>query len=64
MVQTLLFSVLIIAISIALLCIKCILKKDGSFSSPHVEDNPALKEKGIHCVLEQDREARTANKAC
>ncbi len=63
MTETLLLSVLIIAISIALLCIKVILIKGGKFSSQHVKDNPGLRKKGIHCVLDQDLEARTT-KTC
>lgn len=63
MTETLLLSVLIIAISIALLCIKVILIKGGKFSSQYVKDNPGLRKKGIHCVLDQDREARTT-KTC
>lgn len=56
--KTLLFTVLIIAISVALLSIKVIVKKNGKFSSQHVHDNPALRKLGIHCVLDQDKEAR------
>lgn len=58
-----LFSVLIIAISIALLSVKVIFKKNGKFSSQHVHDNPGLRKQGIHCVIDQDREARQANRA-
>ena len=42
----------------AFLCIKMFLKKGGSFSSQHIHDNEGMKERGIHCVLDQDREAR------
>lgn len=63
MAETLLFSMLIIAISFALLGIKMILRKNGNFSSQHVKDNPGLRKKGIHCVIDQDREARKAGKA-
>ena len=63
MVETLLFSVLIIAIAMVLLLVKVILKKDGRFSSQHIHDSEAMKEKGIHCVIEQDREARQKGKA-
>ncbi|WP_018463400.1 hypothetical protein [Segatella paludivivens] len=63
MVQTLLLSVLIIAICVALLCVKIILRKNGQFSSQHVHDNPGLRKKGIHCVIDQDKEARKAGKA-
>ena len=37
--------------------------KNGKFSSQHVHDNPGLRKQGIHCVVDQDREAREANKA-
>ena len=63
MIQTLLFSVLIIAIAIALFLVKVLVKKGGEFSSQHIHDNEALRQKGIHCVMDQDREAREANKA-
>ena len=58
-----LLSVLIIAICMALFCVKLIFKKNGKFSSQHVHDNPGLRKQGIHCVVDQDREAREANKA-
>ena len=58
MAQTLLFSVLIIAICMALLAVKTIVKKNGTFSSQHIHDSEAMKERGIHCVVDQDREAR------
>lgn len=60
MKETLLLSVLIIAISVVLLSVKLIVKRGGRFSSQHVKDNPALRKRGIHCVIDQDREARMA----
>ena len=63
MVKIFLFSVLIIAICIALLSVKLIFRKNGKFSSQHVHDNPGLRKQGIHCVFDQDREARQAGKA-
>lgn len=58
-----LFAVLIIAIAVILLSVKVIFRKNGRFSSQHIHDNAALRKQGIHCVLDQDREAREANKA-
>jgi predicted transcriptional regulator len=55
--------VLIIAIAIALFLVKVLVKKGGEFTSQHIHDNEALRQKGIHCVMDQDREAREANKA-
>ena len=63
MIETLLFSVLIIAIAVALLLIKVVLKKNGRFSSQHIHDSEAMKERGIHCVIDQDREAREKGRA-
>ena len=63
MIETLLLTVLIIAIAMALLCVKVLLKKNGRFSPQHVHDNPGLRKQGIHCVMDQDREARQRNGA-
>ncbi len=63
MLRTLLLSVLIIAISLVLLCVKLIFKKGGKFSSQHIHDNAGLRRKGIHCVIDQDREACAEGKA-
>ena len=63
MIETLRLTVLVIAIALALLCVKVLLKKNGRFSSQHVHDNPGLRKQGIHCVMDQDREARQRNGA-
>lgn len=59
MIETLLFSALIIAIGMAFLLVKVLFRKNGEFSSQHIHDSEAMKERGIHCVLDQDRELRT-----
>lgn len=64
MLKTLLLSVLIIAICFALLAVKLLFRKNGSFTSQHIHDSKAMQERGIHCVVDQDREARHSNKAC
>lgn len=63
MVELMLVSVLIIAIAVALMCVNLIFRKNGRFSSQHIHDNPALRKQGIHCVVDQDREARRNGKA-
>ena len=63
MIKIIIITMLIIAICIALLSVKVIFKKNGRFSSQHIHDNEALRRQGIHCVLDQDREAREAGKA-
>jgi hypothetical protein len=61
MFKTLLFTLLIIAISIALLAIKIIIKKNGRFPNTHVGGNKEMRRRGIKCVQSQDRDARRHN---
>lgn len=58
MAEIFLLSALIIAISMAFLCVKLLFRKDGSFSSQHIHDSEAMRRRRIHCVIDQDREAR------
>lgn len=58
MIKTLLICMLIIAISVVLLCINVIFKKGGRFPSMHIHDSDAMKDRNIHCVIDQDKEAR------
>lgn len=62
MTELLLSTTLIIAIALAFLCVKVIFKKNGRFSSQHIHDSQAMKQRGIHCVMDQDREMRTKSK--
>jgi len=63
MFVTLLLTLLIIAIAMLLLGVRVLFKKGGEFQSQHISDNAYLKEKGIHFVFDQDKEARVRNKA-
>lgn len=58
-----LISLAVVAVAFALLSIKVLLKRNGKFSSQHVHDNPGLRKQGIHCVMDQDHEARERNGA-
>lgn len=62
MIKTLLLSVLIIAIAVVLLCLNILLKKNGRFPSMHIHDSDEMKKRDIHCVMDQDKEARKKNK--
>ena len=62
MIETLLISALIIAIGMASLLVKVLFRRNGEFSSQHIHDSEAMKERGIHCVMDQDRELRTKSK--
>ena len=56
--EILLLTTLIIAIGMAFFLVKVLSRKDGTFSSQHIHDSEAMKERGIHCVMDQDREMR------
>lgn len=58
MVKILLLSTLIIAIGMAFFLVKVLFCKEGNFTSQHIHDSKAMKERGIHCVIDQDREMR------
>ena len=62
MVEIIVISTLIIAISMAFLCIKLVFRKNGRFSSLHIHDSAAMRERDIHCVMDQDREMRRSNR--
>ena len=42
----------------AFLLIKVLSRRNGRFSSQHIHDSKAMRERGIHCVMDQDREMR------
>ena len=58
MIETIVISMLIVAICIAFLAIKIIFKKNGRFPNTHVSGSKAMRKRGIGCVQSQDREAR------
>ena len=58
MIQTLLISGALLAVGMVLLLVKVLGRKGGTFSSQHIHDSKAMKERGIHCVMDQDREMR------
>ena len=58
MTELLILTTLIIAISVAFLCVKLIFRKNGRFVSQHIHDSEAMRERGIHCVVDQDKEMR------
>ena len=55
MLTTLLFTVIILVISVVLLSIKVLLKKGGRFPNTHIEGNKGLRKKGIYCAKTEDR---------
>ena len=41
-----------------LLLVRVLFVKRGEFKSQHIHDSEAMRERGIHCVMDQDRELR------
>ena len=62
MVKLLLLTALIIAIGMAFFLVKVLFRKNGTFSSQHIHDSKAMHDRGIHCVMTQDRELRTKSR--
>jgi hypothetical protein len=60
--KILLIGTLIIAIAMLFMLVKVLFRRGGEFSSQHIHDSKAMKERGIHCVLDQDREMRTKSR--
>lgn len=58
MVKTLLLTILLLLIGVVLMCVKLLFRKNGEFSSQHIHDSKAMRDRGIHCVMDQDREDR------
>ena len=62
MIQTVLISGALLAVGMCLLRVKVLGRKDGEFASQHIHDSEAMKQRGIHCVIDQDREMRLQKK--
>ena len=58
MTEILLLTTLIIAIGMLFFLVNVLSRKDGTFSSQHIHDSQAMRDRGIHCVMDQDREMR------
>lgn len=62
MTETLLISGVLLAVGMALLLVKVLSRKDGTFSSQHIHDSKPMRDRGIHCVMDQDREMRSQHR--
>ena len=58
MIETLIISTLIIAIAMVFFLVRVLFVRQGEFKSQHIHDSQAMKERGIHCVMDQDKEMR------
>lgn len=55
-------SALIIAIGMAFFLVRVLFSKQGEFKSQHIHDSEAMRERGIQCVMDQDKEMRRKSK--
>lgn len=62
MIESLLISVGLLIVGMGLLLVKVLGRRDGRFSSQHIHDSEAMRQRGIHCVMDQDREMRAQKK--
>lgn len=58
MLKTLLFTLLIVAICVALLGIRIFFTKKGKFPHFHIAGNKEMRKRGIGCVESQDKAAQ------
>jgi len=56
--ETMLLILALVGLAVILLSIRVIVKKNGRFSSQHISQNKRMRERGIHCAVTQDREAK------
>ena len=61
MLKVALLTAGIVAISIALLCIKLIVLHNRKFASSHISNNEEMRKRGIHCVQSMDKMMRREN---
>lgn len=54
MVELIIFSIIIIGVSMLFLSVRILFKKNGRFVKTHVSQSKAMRERGIGCVQSQD----------
>ena len=59
--MSILFAVAAVGIAIALMCVRIIVKKNGTFHSEDVGQSKAMRERGVGCTRSQDRQAQRGN---
>ena len=50
----------LLSIAVGLMCVRIIFKRDGKFSSQHIGESKAMRERGITCATSTDRRERKA----
>ena len=58
MLQTIIISIVILAIAILLMGVRVFFTKKGSFPNTHISSSQAMKDRGITCASSQEKHAR------
>ena len=58
MVQTIIISIIVLAIAIMLMGVRVFFTKKGNFPNTHISASQAMKERGISCASSQERDIR------
>ena len=61
MVKAILISIAILGLGVVGMCVRIILKKNGTFHSQDVGQSKAMHERGVGCTRSQDRQAQRGN---
>jgi len=59
--MSILAAIIAVGLAIALMCVRIILKKNGTFHSQDVGQSKAMRERGVGCTRSQDRQAQRGN---
>ena len=61
MLKTIIISAAILGLGILGMCVRIILKKNGTFHSQDVGQSKAMHDRGVGCTRSQDRQAQHGN---
>lgn len=61
MLKTILLTLIIVAVSMAFLAIKLLVKRNGRFPNLHIGGSAAMRKRGITCVQSMDFAERQPN---
>lgn len=61
MLKTILISVVLLGLGILGMCVRMLLKKNGTFHSQDVGQSKAMRDRGVTCTRSQDRQAQRGN---
>lgn len=59
--KAIIISVVLLGIGILGMCVRIVLKKNGTFHSQDVGQSKAMHERGVGCTRSQDRKAQRGN---